>query len=306
MQNTHQLLMIRPVNFGFNAETAVNNSFQKDTGHVQQKALKEFDDFVDVLRNNKVDVMVIDDTPDPFTPDSIFPNNWISFHEDGNVFLYPMFASNRRQERKTHVLDAIKNKFTISETVDLSRYESDDLFLEGTGSMVLDRDNKIIYACLSPRTDESLLSEFCRLTGYSSLTFTATDNKGIDIYHTNVMMCIGNAYAVICLASIHNGEEREKVIASLQHTNKEVIDISSDQLNHFAGNMLQVSDVNGELLLVMSSQAYNSLTTVQVEMLQKHNRIIHSPLDTIETTGGGSARCMMAEVFLGKKKMLKM
>ncbi len=302
MQNTHQLLMIRPVNFGFNAETAVNNSFQKNMGvDIRQKALQEFDAFVELLRNNKVDITVIDDTPDPFTPDSIFPNNWITFHEDGRIILYPMFAPNRRQERKPHVLDAIKNKFVVSEMVDLSKYESGGIFLEGTGSMVLDRENKIVYTCLSPRTDETLLTEFCRLTGYTAVTFTSADSKGIAIYHTNVMMCVGNTYAVICLASIRNEEERKKVIASLQNSNKEVIDISSDQLDHFTGNMLQVSDVNGELLLAMSSQAYSSLTTVQVEMLQKHNRIIHSPLDTIETAGGGSARCMMAEVFLEKK-----
>lgn len=299
MQNTHQLLMIRPVNFGFNAETAVNNAFQKNTeGNIQQKALQEFDVFAEVLRNNKVDVTVIGDTPDPFTPDSIFPNNWISFHEDGRIILYPMFAPNRRQERKAHVLDAVKDKFAVSEIIDLSRYESDDLFLEGTGSMVLDRENKIAYACLSPRTHQKLLDEFCQLMGYSSVTFTSSDNKGTDIYHTNVMMCIGNTYAVVCLASIRNEEERKKVIASLHNTNKEVIDISPDQLDHFAGNMLQVSDVNGNRLLVMSLQAYNSLTAAQVEMLQKHNRIIHSPLDTIEMAGGGSARCMMAEIFL--------
>lgn len=302
MQNTHKLLMIRPVNFGFNAETAVNNSFQKDTGHVQQKALQEFDAFAAVLRNNKVNVMVIDDTPDPFTPDSIFPNNWVSFHEDGRLFLYPMFAPNRRQERKSHVLDAIKNKFVVTEMVDLSKFESENVFLEGTGSLVLDRENKIAYACLSPRTHQKLLDEFCRLTGYTSVTFTATDSNNIGIYHTNVMMCVGNTYAVICLASIRNKEERKKVIATLQSTNKEVIDISPDQLNHFAGNMLQVRNGNGELLLVMSSQAYHSLLPAQTEALEKHNRIIHSSLDIIETAGGGSARCMMAEVFLKNKQ----
>lgn len=298
IQNTHQLLMIRPVNFGFNAETAVNNMFQKDTGNVQQKALLEFDAFTEVLRNNKVDVTVIEDTPDPSTPDSIFPNNWISFHEDERLFLYPMFAPNRRQERKQHVLDAIKNRFAVSEVIDLSKFESENIFLEGTGSMVLDRENKIAYACLSPRTHQKPLDEFCRLTDYSSVTFTATDDKGIAIYHTNVMMCVADTYAVICLAAINNDEERKKIVASLRNTNKEIIDISPDQLTHFAGNMLQVCDGNGELLLVMSSQAYTSLLPAQTEALEKYNRIIHSSLDTIETAGGGSARCMMAEVFL--------
>lgn len=301
-QNAYQMLMIRPVNFGFNTETAVNNAFQKNiAGNIQQKALQEFDAFVDVLRNNKVDVTVIEDTTDPSTPDSIFPNNWISFHEDGKLILYPMFAPNRRLERKAHVLDAIKSRFAVSEVVDLGKYEAENIFLEGTGSMVLDRENRIAYACLSPRTDEKLLNDFCRILGYSPLTFTSTDGGGIAIYHTNVMMCIAKTFAVICLASIRDGEERKKIISSLHDTNKEIVDITLDQLNHFAGNMLQVRDVNGDLLLVMSTQAYNSLTTAQVEILQKHNRIIHSSLDTIETAGGGSARCMMAEVFLGRK-----
>lgn len=301
LQHIHQLLMIRPVNFGYNAQTAVNNSFQKNTGDVQPKALQEFDDFVNVLRRNKVDVTVIEDTPDPSTPDSIFPNNWISFHEDGRIFLYPMFAPNRRQERKSHVLESIKNKFSVAEIVDLSKYEAGNIFLEGTGSMVLDRENKVAYACLSPRTDEKLLNEFCRLTGYTSVTFTSTDSKDIDIYHTNVMMCIGNNYAVICLGSVRNDDERKKMAASLKNTNKEIIDISLEQLNHFAGNMLQVWNADAELLLVMSSQAYHSLTTSQVDALQKYNRIIHSSLNTIETAGGGSARCMMAEVFLERR-----
>ncbi len=302
MQSTSQLLMIQPVNFGFNAETAVNNAFQKNVaGNIQQDALNEFNEFVAVLRKNKVDVTVIEDTLSPSTPDSIFPNNWISFHEDGRIFLYPMFALNRRSERKLTVLDPIKKKFSVTEIVDLSKYEKDDLFLEGTGSMVLDRENKIAYACLSPRTDENILNEFCRLTNFTSVTFKAKDISGVDIYHTNVMMCIADSYVVICLESITNDEERENVTSSLQKTNKEIIDISQQQLNSFAGNMLQVKNVNGELLLVMSFQAFNSLTTSQIKTLQKHNRIIHSSLLSIETVGGGSARCMMAEVFLKRK-----
>jgi hypothetical protein len=302
MQTTSQLLMIQPVNFGFNAETAVNNTFQKNiAGNIQEKALMEFNDFVDLLRKNNIDVTVIKDTIDPSTPDSIFPNNWISFHNDGRLFLYPMFAVNRRMERKSTVLDTIKNKFSVREMVDLSKYETDGLFLEGTGSMVLDRENKIAYACLSPRTNEQLLNEFCKLTGFTPVTFRSTDSAGVDIYHTNVMMCVADAYAVICLGSVVDGEERKNVIASLERTNKVIIDISQQQLNSFAGNMLQVMDVNGELLLVMSTQAFGSLTPLQVDILQKHNRIIHSSLNTIETAGGGSARCMMAEVFLIRK-----
>ncbi len=299
MQNTTQILMIQPVNFGFNTETAVNNTFQKDVeGNTQEKALQEFNNFVKLLRKNKVDVTVITDTITPATPDSIFPNNWVSFHEDGRIFLYPMFAVNRRMERKANVLDALKNKFAVSAIIDLSKAEADDFFLEGTGSMVLDRENKIAYACISPRTDEKILNEFCRLAGYTPVTFRSTDTKGIDIYHTNVMMCIAHTYAVICLESVAYETERNTLVDSLRKTNKEVIDISLLQLNSFAGNMLQVKNKAEELLLVMSTRAFKSLTAPQITTLQKHNRIIHASLNTIETAGGGSARCMMAEVFL--------
>ena len=301
MQNTTELLMIQPVNFGFNAETALNNSFQKNMGgDVQQKALLEFNHFVELLRKNKVNVTVVEDTLHPATPDSIFPNNWISFHDDGKIFLYPMFAVNRRLERKDAVLNDIKNKFSVTEIVDLTGSEMNDLFLEGTGSMVLDRENKIAYACLSPRTDEKLLIEFCKQAHYNAVTFRATDNTGVDIYHTNVMMCIAKSFAVVCLESVTNKKEKEWLLVSLTNTNKEIVDISLQQLTHFAGNMLQVINEDGELLLVMSTQAYQSLTATQIEILQKHNRIIHASLNTIETVGGGSARCMMAEVFLKK------
>lgn len=302
MQHTSHLLMIQPVNFGFNTETAVNNTFQKNMGgDLQQQALHEFTDFVAVLRKNKIDVTVVKDSLHPATPDSIFPNNWISFHADGRIFLYPMFAVNRRLERKTAVQEAVKSNFSFTEIIDLTGSENDGLFLEGTGSMVLDRENKIAYACLSPRTDEKLLNEFCKLIDYNPITFKAIDNTGVDIYHTNVMMCIAKTFAVVCLESVTVHEDKAKLIGSLIKTNKEIVDISLQQLNHYAGNMLQVINEEGELLLIMSTQAYQSLTNAQIEILQKHNRIIHSSLNTIETVGGGSARCMMAEVFLLKK-----
>lgn len=302
MQHTSHLLMIQPVNFGFNTETAVNNTFQKNMGgDVQQQALQEFTDFVAVLRKNKIDVTVVKDSLHPATPDSIFPNNWISFHADGRIFLYPMFAVNRRLERKTAVQEAVKSNFSFTEIIDLTGSENDGLFLEGTGSMVLDRENKIAYACLSPRTDEKLLNEFCKLIDYNPITFKAIDNTGVDIYHTNVMMCIAKTFAVVCLESVTVHEDKAKLIGSLIKTNKEIVDISLQQLNHYAGNMLQVINEEGELLLIMSTQAYQSLTNAQIEILQKHNRIIHSSLNTIESVGGGSARCMMAEVFLLKK-----
>jgi hypothetical protein len=294
--------MIQPVNFGFNSQTAVNNTFQKNMGgNVQQKALEEFTDFVALLRKNKIDVTVVEDSLHPATPDSIFPNNWISFHADGRIFLYPMFAVNRRLERKAAVLDAIKANFSFTEIIDLTKSESDGFFLEGTGSMFLDRGNKIAYACLSPRTDKKLLNEFCKLVDYSPVTFSAADETGVDIYHTNVMMCVAKTFAVVCLESVTDEAEKENLINSFIKTGKEVVDISLQQLNHFAGNMLQLINKDEELLLVMSTQAFQSLTAKQIGILQKHNRIIHSSLNTIEAVGGGSARCTMAEIFLEKK-----
>ena len=292
--------MIQPVNFGYNAETAVNNAFQvqnSDT-HVQQKALKEFNDFVTVLQNNGVDVTVVRDTALPYTPDSIFPNNWVSFHHDGTLLLYPMYAVNRRAERKEHVLEKIMEKFSVAKKIDLSNYEARNIFLEGTGSMVLDRDNRIAYACLSPRTDETVMADFCRQMNYKPVVFDATDGNGQAIYHTNVLMCVADRYVVICLESIADPEQRQFVSETIIKSGKKVIAITLHQMNHFAGNMLQVENDKAEKLLVMSSQAYDSLTTEQMEELNRYNRIIHSPLTTIETNGGGSARCMMAEVHL--------
>jgi hypothetical protein len=304
MQNTSHLLMIRPVNFGFNAETAVNNAFQvaNNDASIHAKALKEFDAFADLLLKNGIDVTIIEDTPEPFTPDSIFPNNWISFHEHGSIILYPMFADNRRKERKQHVLDAIEHKFNPAKIIDLTHYENEQLYLEGTGSMVLDRNNKIAYACLSPRTNQKVLDKFCALTHYTSVVFTSVDAKDKLVYHTNVMMYVADPYVVICLDSIPNEEEREKLIATIEQTNKAIVPISLGQMHSFAGNMLQVINKHGEKLLIMSSQAYHSLTAEQLTILNTYNRILHSPLNTIETAGGGSARCMLAEVFLPLRK----
>jgi hypothetical protein len=300
MQNTSYILMIRPVNFGFNAETAVNNTFQSAVidPTIQENALIEFDNFVNLLKNNGVRVTVIDDTSSPHTPDSIFPNNWISFHADGKIILYPMFAPNRRAERKQHVLDILKEEFEVEKEIDLSHYEDQNLFLEGTGSMVLDRDEKIAYTCISPRTNLQVLEKFCEIENYTAVTFTSTNINGVDIYHTNVMMCIAREYVVICLESITNAEEQQKVVASILKSGKEIIEISQQQLNAFAGNMLQVVNKNGERILAMSAKAFNSLKPLQREILGTYNRIIYSSLDTIEKAGGGSARCMMAEIFL--------
>jgi hypothetical protein len=303
MQTTSHLLMIRPVNFTFNAETAVNNAFQVAgaDADAQRKALAEFDRFVQLLRENGVDVTVVDDTPQPYTPDSIFPNNWVSFHREGTVCLYPMYAANRRLERKPGVLETIARRFRIDATLDFSGYEAEGLFLEGTGSMVLDRDERIAYACLSPRTDKEVLLDFCRKMGYRPEVFAAIDGTGRDIYHTNVMMCVGDRFVVVCLDALPDLDQRQHLEATIGDTGKVLVPISLDQMNHFAGNMLQVENQNGEKLLVMSTQAFDSLTPEQVAALQTFNRILHAPLTTIETNGGGSARCMLAEIHLEQR-----
>ncbi|WP_131537417.1 citrulline utilization hydrolase CtlX [Pedobacter nototheniae] len=303
MQSTNHILMIRPVDFKFNEQTAGNNKFQEAStqDNVQAEALKEFDGFVNLLRKNDVDVTVVDDTLSPEKPDSIFPNNWVSFHEDGSVYLYPMFSENRRLERRKDILEGLKNKFEVNHVSDLSFYEQQHLFLEGTGSMVLDRPNKIAYACLSVRTDEEVLNNFCMLTSYEPVAFQAIDAERFPIYHTNVMMCVADQFAVICLESIPNVDEKEKVALSLIDSGKKIIEITLAQMNRFAGNMLQVKNAQGENLLVMSEQAYLCLTPEQVATLEQFNKIIYAPLYTIEKNGGGSARCMLAEVHLPQK-----
>jgi hypothetical protein len=292
--------MIKPVRFDFNAETSINNRFQKKTADiaVQEMALKEFEAFVAILQKNGMDVTVIEDSPDPHTPDSVFPNNWISFHENGTLFLYPMFAENRRLERSQPIIDTIEQKFEVKKMVDLSVYEPENLFLEGTGSMVLDRENKIAYACLSPRTDKTLLQKFCEQAGFIPVSFLAVDETDQPIYHTNVMMCVADKYVVICLESIKDNVEKARVSNAILQSGKQIIDISFDQMNRFAGNMLQVHNKEGEVFIVMSSQAYKSLTQKQLKKIESFNQVIHSDITTIETNGGGSARCMIAEVFL--------
>jgi hypothetical protein len=301
MQTTSHLLMIRPVRFGYNAQTAVNNAFQVATAdqlQVQQQAILEFDAFVEKLRAAGIDVTVVQDTPEPHTPDSLFPNNWISFHTDGTIVLYPMFAENRRLERKPTVLAAIKNKFLIQQTEDMSVYENKQLYLEGTGSMVLDRDNRLAYACLSPRTNRQVLEDFCTRMNYTPVVFNSMDEKSQPIYHTNVMMCVADRYVVICLESIPDEKEKNNVIEKIKGSGKSIISIRLSQMNHFAGNMLQIENSSGEKILVMSSQAYESLSPDQINELSGFNTILHSSLHTIESNGGGSARCMMAEIHL--------
>lgn len=308
-QATNTILMIRPVAFRMNEQTAVNNYYQKVLDNltpesVNAKAVEEFDAFVEKLKNIGVNVIVVNDSLEPDTPDSIFPNNWISFHESGEVVLYPMFAENRRLERREDILDLLEDKgFVIEDIWDYTSAEEDEYFLEGTGSLILDRANGKAYCALSPRADEGLVIEFCEEFEMDPVIFEAyqtVDGKRELIYHTNVMMCIADTFAVICADAIDDKQERKIVLNNLKSSGKEIIEISEDQVNNFAGNMLQVIGADDERFLIMSTQAYNSLSDKQIKTIEKHNKILHSPLDTIEACGGGSARCMMAEVFLPK------
>lgn len=303
--------MIRPVAFRMNEQTAVNNYYQKvlenlTPATVNAKAQQEFDGFVEKLRAAGIDVIVVDSTEDPDTPDSIFPNNWVSFHENGDVALYPMFAENRRLERREDILDLLEDHgFNIDNIVDYTSAEEDGFFLEGTGSIVLDRTNHKAYCALSPRADEELLIEYCEdfeLTPIIFEAFQSVGNERRHIYHTNVMMCIGETFAVICADCIDDKKERKMVLENLRNDGKEIILLTEAQLNNFAGNMLQVQNKEGKSYLVMSASAHQALTKDQISKLEKHTEILSANLDTIEACGGGSARCMMAEVFLLKKQ----
>ena len=269
------------------------------------KAQQEFDAFVAVLRAKGIEVIVVEDTPDPDTPDSIFPNNWISFHSNGTVVIYPMFAENRRKERREDILDILETKgFLIENIVDYTSAEEEGLFLEGTGSILMDRVNQKVYCALSDRAHEELVIEFCEDFECTPVIFTAyqsVNGERLPIYHTNVMMCMGEDYTVICLNSIDDKKERKNVLDHLKGDGKDIIDITEEQMHHFAGNMLQVAGRSEERYLIMSSAAYKSLRSDQIRTLEKYNPIVHSTLDTIEACGGGSARCMMAEVFLPRK-----
>jgi hypothetical protein len=311
-QTTNSILMIRPVAFRMNEQTAVNNYYQKvidglSPATVNAKAQQEFDAFVAKLKSVGVDVIVVEDTLNPDTPDSIFPNNWISFHENGDIALFPMFAENRRLERREDILDILEEKgFLIDNIMDYTSAEEDNFFLEGTGSILLDRANGKAYCALSPRADEELFIEFCEDFDLNPIIFEAFQTVNGErklIYHTNVMMCIGETYAVICADSIDDKKERKMVIDSLKGDDKEVIYLTEDQVNNFAGNMLEVKGANDRRYLVMSSAAYKSLTKKQIAQLEEHVTILSSNLDTIEACGGGSARCMMAEIFLPKEEI---
>ena len=300
--------MIRPVRFEGNAQTASSNRFQKSlqlsAPAMQARALAEFDNLANVLRDAGVRVHDIEDTIEPHTPDSLFPNNWVSFHADGTVVLYPMLALNRRLERREDVLEHLSahSRFRISRVVDLTHHERDEKYLEGTGSLVLDRTNHIAYACTSPRTDLDVLGDFAQQLDYDVVSFEATDAEGVAIYHTNVLMCIGSRFAAICTEAVRQ-DARPSVLASLRNTGHEVLELTFEQMSSFAGNMLELKSTNGEPLVAMSTTALQSLTSAQHELIAKHaGRIVSAPIPTIETLGGGSVRCMLAEVALPAKR----
>lgn len=304
-QTTNNILMIRPVDFNFNHQTAINNHYQKTQDGldaVNEKAQKEFDLLVEKLQSNGINVLVFDDDLSHDTPDSIFPNNWITFHSNGDIALYPMFAINRRLERREDVLSFVEEKgFSINNIVDYTSAENEDLFLEGTGSMILDRANKKVYCSLSQRSSEEILIEFCEDFQYTPVVFNSFQNvndQRLPIYHTNVMMCIAETFAVVCLESIDDESQQKNLVNHLSESGKEIIEISEDQVEKFSGNMLQLKDKNGDSILVMSDSAHMALTKQQVDKIQKHCKILSSPIPTIETCGGGSVRCMIAEVFL--------
>ena len=304
-QTTNNILMIRPVDFNFNHQTAINNHYQKTQDGldaVNEKAQKEFDLLVEKLQSNGINVLVFDDDLSHDTPDSIFPNNWITFHSNGDIALYPMFAINRRLERREDVLSFVEEKgFSINNIVDYTSAENEDLFLEGTGSMILDRTNKKVYCSLSQRSSEEILIEFCEDFQYTPVVFNSFQNvndQRLPIYHTNVMMCIAETFAVVCLESIDDQSQQKNVVNHLSESGKEIIEISEDQVEKFSGNMLQLKDTNGDAILVMSDSAHMALTKQQVDKIQKHSKILSNPIPTIETCGGGSVRCMIAEVFL--------
>lgn len=301
-QTTHSILMVRPASFGYNEQTAVSNAFQSrlnmESQRVKQLVLKEFEAMVENLRSFDMEVLVIDDDPEVRNPDAVFPNNWISLHADGTVVLYPMCTPNRRTERRMDIIEKLKQNYTINKVVDLSFNEEENRFLEGTGSIIFDHLNKLAYACLSPRTDKTLFISTSELLGYEPVYFNAVDENNTPVYHTNVLMCLARDFVVICLEAVQDLKEKEMILASFKKAGQEVIDISFSQMSHFAGNMLALKSKAGKNLLAASQSAYDSLSQEQLKVIEKYCTLIPLPIPTIETIGGGSARCMIAENFL--------
>lgn len=307
MYPASKIIMIRPASFGFNPETAGSNAFQKNNPELSQNsgklAQQEFDNAVAVLRNAGVEVHVFEDTPSPAKPDAVFPNNWISLHENGTIVLYPMLSEKRRLERRDDIVKELIRKYAVSQVHDISASEQEGKFLEGTGSIVFDHLHRFAYAALSPRTHLNLFQNLCSIIGYKPVAFHAADKNGSEIYHTNVLMCIGSRFAVICDEAITDEKERENVLKTLRETDHQVVSISFDQMNAFAGNMILLRNQAGEDILVMSESAHNSLSKEQYNELAKFARLLPLSIPTIETLGGGSARCMIAENFLPVKSV---
>lgn len=304
-QVSDTIFLIRPANFGYNSETAKSNAFQNNINipqeQVSYKALAEFDAVIETLNKQHINIHVFNDTKQPVKPDAIFPNNWGSYHEDGTIILYPVAAKNRRLERRPDIIDFLKEHYQVKQTIDLSYFEDDGKYLESTGSIIFDHINKIAYACISERTNKSVLINVCKLLDYKPVYFTSADNNGKAIYHTNVMMCITEKLAIICLESIRNEEERQAVTNSLSSTEHAIINITLEQVQSLAGNMLGLKNRNKEDILVMSQTAYSSLSAEQIKEIETFTKLLPLDVSTIETIGGGSIRCMIAEIFLDPK-----
>ena len=298
-----QILLVRPASFGYNPLTAESNAFQNrdyadaDKQKIQESALREFSAMAEQLKNLGIEVLICDDAPEPFTPDAVFPNNWFSAHSDGTFCLYPMMAEPRRLERSADIINDLKKRFAVSRVVDLTDFEREGKFLEGTGSLILDHENRTTYASISPRTDEQVLDFWANAMNFEVVKFDAVDENGQAIYHTNVMMCLGDKFAVICLQSIKDESERQRVIDKLEKSGKLIVEISLRQMNEFAGNMLLLQNASGEKFLVMSKRAFDSLDQTQIETIESHAKLIAFDIPTIENCGGGSVRCMIAEIF---------
>jgi hypothetical protein len=296
--------LVRPVAFGYNPETAASNTFQKqpeDSKMVQQRALMEFDEVINTLNKNSIPTIVVEDTPIPLTTDAVFPNNWITTHEDGKVILYPMVAPSRRNERREDIVDLLKERFHVGEVIDMSSRENQNEFLEGTGSIIFDHPNRVAFACHSDRTNEALLGNLCVSLNYKPILFDAVDENGLPIYHTNVMMWIGDSVAGICLDSIRSEEQQEIILSQLASSNHKVIALSYAQMNHFAGNMFEVQNASGERFILMSKTALDSLLPGQISEIEKHAEPLPLNIATIEESGGGSIRCMVAGIHLPQK-----
>ncbi|MBK7812126.1 MAG: amidinotransferase [Saprospiraceae bacterium] len=304
-QLSSRVIMVRPAHFGFNPETALNNKFQTNVSEisatdVNQKAIAEFDNMVALLQKNGIEVYIHNDDPLIVKPDAIFPNNWITMHEDGKLITYPMFAPLRQRERSEELIQKISSKFLVNEQIHFEQYENEDKFLEGTGSMIFDRTNQLVYACISERTNLDLLKKLAYKLEYEVIDFDSRDQNGFPIYHTNVMMALGQDFVVICLESV-NIEDQKKLIDAFNKTNKEIVNITFKQMNAFAGNMLQLISIEGQAILVMSNSAYQSLNSTQLKQLESKTKLLVVEIPTIEKIGGGSARCMIAENFLEPK-----